>query len=75
MRKLNNCDDVILWKRNNEKLLNKMNEWRENYFCRNDCEEWKKWEFCNHLRKARAEKFSKEMDEQIKRLITINNFH
>lgn len=64
--------DNLLWEEKNNNLTKKMEEWRKHYHCSNNCTEWKKWKFCSHLRKARAQKFNKEISKQIQMLININ---
>lgn len=49
----------------NKELLEKMDEWRDSYTCDKNCWEWKKWKFCQHLRKARAKIFEKEIEMQM----------
>ena len=57
------------WQERNKKLLEKMDEWRKNYYCRNNCDEWKKWKYCSHLLKARVKYFKNEIDDQINSLM------
>lgn len=65
--------ELDLWEESSDELSKKMDEWRESYYCRNNCEEWQKWKFCKHLIKARSKKFRCEIDDQIISLIKINS--
>jgi len=53
-------------------LCEEMDKWRETYSCPYNCWEWKKWKYCQHLRKARARVYGKEIEEQIEALIKLN---
>ena len=63
----------ISWEEENKDLLKNMSEWRKSYICKNNCWEWKKWKFCEHLRKERARVFSTEINNQIKVLMLSNS--
>ncbi len=68
-----NSEELILWKKNNNELLEKIDNWRNSYSCEYNCNDWEKWKFCKHLRKNMVKKFNKEITKQINKLITINN--
>ncbi len=58
-------NDMNFWLVSNQELINRMNNWRDSYSCKSNCDEWQKWEFCSHLRKSRAQVFGKEITKQI----------
>lgn len=53
----------------NTKLLKKIDKFRQSYICKRNCEEWKRWQYCIHLRKAIEENFGSEMNKEISNLI------
>jgi len=57
------------WKKNNKKLLNDMDKWRKDYKHRNPCKDFLKFGFCEHLIKARAQKFRERISKQMESLI------
>lgn len=57
------------WEKINEKLLEDIDLFREQYVCHRNCEEWKRWKYCLHLRKAIARKFSEKIDSQMESLV------
>ena len=61
------------WEQKSDALCKQLDNFRSNYSCKENCDAWKKWEFCEHLTEARARKFSKKIDVQIEELVQINN--
>lgn len=59
------------WEKESDELCEEMDEWRETYSCPHNCWEWKRWKFCQHLRKARAKEFGEEIELQIIKLVDI----
>ena len=64
---------IEAWEQKSDSLCKQLDDWRDKYSCKQNCNAWKKWGFCEHLSQARAEKFSKKIDVQIEELIKINN--
>ena len=66
-------EKINTWKEGNEKLEVEMDRWRENYICRNNCSDWKKDKFCNHLVNAREMKFKKDINRQLSLIMGVVN--
>lgn len=53
------------WTKRNKELLKKINKFRDNFTCKCNCWEWKKWKYCTHLRNAIGKIFESEIEVQI----------
>ncbi len=58
-------EKIINWEERNKQLSREMATWREDYLCKNNCYDWKRYKFCKHLVDARERKFKKEINQQI----------
>ena len=58
-------EKINSWKQQNEKLLEDMDNWRNQYKCRNNCNVWQQNKFCNHLVNSREKYFKDRIDKQL----------
>ena len=73
---MNNQEEQSLvyaeWEKANKELTKDMSDWRDQYKCRGNCLEWRKWKYCKHLVKARVKYFRVRIEESINNLYFMN---